>query len=222
MENNNYNNKLLEIIRAESLKLIKEQEALSSLSQEKLDDRISDIEEGFIEVNEKRLEGLSKEEDKAVSEENYVELQKIKQEKLTCLTKLIAAYNKKQEYLTQLKNLLSSELNHLDVSGSGIFRDKSLTELNSLEVQKGTKIKISSVSAEIILEKITENNNYNVISTNIPGVQSGDLVSISPLIKIGHQAKINVYRNIQNRWAPIGPVGINNVTKIIKNPLDKK
>lgn len=219
------NNKteLLEFIRKESLKLVKEQEALSSLGQsldqDKIDARISTIEQGFIEVNEKKLEALEKEEDKAHDSEDFVELQRIKKEKISCLGQLMAAYEKKGQYLNQLRAITVEELNQLGVSGSGVFKNKEVEELNNLETPKGTKIKLISVGGEFTLEKVTDNNNYNVLDTDVNFISPGDLITLSPLVKIGHQAKVTAYRKIGNSWRPLGVTNINNVVKIIKNPL---
>ena len=67
---------LLEFIRKQSLKLLKENGAFADL-----EDKVKSVEESFIEVYERKLEKLRSAEEKAMGEENYVELQKIKEEK---------------------------------------------------------------------------------------------------------------------------------------------
>lgn len=213
---------LLEFIRIEGLKLLK-LEAFSTLENtDTLEDRISDVDAGFIEVNEKRLEKLQREEEAAVDKEEYSDLQRIKEEKFNVLGKLIAAQKKKIEYLEKIKNSLGKELEEMGVQGSGVFKNKPIIELNNEELPKGSKIKINTISSELTLEKISEGNQFNVLKSNATGIISGDIISLPVAIKIGSPAQITVYRKMgapgSERFEEIGRPEIKNITQILKNP----
>lgn len=217
MEINN-KTQLLEFIRKESLKLLK-QEAFSPLENtDTLEDRLSDVDAGFIDVNEKRLEKLNREEEAAIEKEEYVDLQRIKKDKFTVLGKLIAAHNKKVEYLNKIKEALGGELEQLGVQGSDVFRNKSINELNNEELVKGSKIKIQTISSELNLEKISEGNQYNVLNSNATGILPGDIISLPVNLKIGSPAEITVYRKMGDRFQEIGKPTLKNITQILKNP----
>lgn len=214
---------LLEFIRRESLKIIN-QEAFSPNGQnidsetdskiDVIEDKLADLDAGFIEVNEKRLEKLNREEEAARESEEYVELQRVKKDKALVLDKLIASYQKKIEYLSQTRNMLGSELEDLGVKGSSVFQNKEMSEfINDDKVPNNTVIKISTLSSEMTLKKVS-NNSFLVSDTTVPGLLSGDIVVISPHIKVGYQAQLKIYRNNK----PLTSTIINNVTKITKNP----
>jgi uncharacterized protein (UPF0147 family) len=214
---------LLEFIRKESLKILN-QEAFSSNEQEldvltdskieTIKDKLKDLEDGFIDVNEKRLSKLEKDEDSAREKEEYVELQKVKKEKAVVLDKLILSYQKKIEYLSQTRDILNNELKELGIKGSSVFQNKEMSEfVNDENVPNNTVIKINTVSSELVLKKVS-NNSFLVVSTTAPGVKSGDIVKLSPYLKVGYQANIDIFRDNK----PLTKSIINNVTKITKNP----
>lgn len=221
---------LLEFIKKESLKMLN-QEAFSSnrhiqenlngpttSDTEDIEDKMKDLDDGFINVNLKRLEKLDKDEENANNNEEYVEIQKIKKEKFEVLGKLMASYEKKLEYLSKIKQALGVEIGDLTTKGSGIFQNKELNELvNDDKLPVNSEIKVNTLSTETTLKKAA-NNSFNVLSTTIPGMQAGDMVTISPFIKVGHQAELKIFRNDGDSWKPLKGIKLNNVTKITKNP----
>lgn len=206
-------NQLLEFIRKESLRLIKETEAFADL-----EDKVADIEEVYIETFEKKYEKLKAEEEKAMAEENYVELQKIKEEKAVALKKLIDAYKVKTRYLEQIHVGLQHELGELGNKGSGVFKDKLMTEFNNEDLQKNNVIKITTLSSEIKLQKINDNNQYSVLSTNASGIQAGDILALPDMI-VGKSAQVTVYRKgANNKYDNIGTPKLEVIKAITKNP----
>ncbi len=209
---------LLEFIKRESLKIL-HQEAFSSNAQtdseiEVVEDKISDLDAGFIEVNEKRLEKLNREEEVARDKEEYSTLQRIKKDKVVVLDKLLASYHKKIEYLSQVRDMINNENEELGIKGSSVFYNKPLEEfINDEKVPNNTKIKIETVSSEITLQKVS-NNSFLVIDTTVSGVQPGDIVRVSNHLKVGYQAKLDIFRNNKALTSTI----LNNVTKLTKNP----
>lgn len=204
---------LLEFIRKQSLKLLKENGAFADL-----EDKVDSVDESFIEVYEKKLDKLKSAEEKAMADENYVELQKIKEEKVVALKRLIDAYKVKTKVLEQIHDGLKQEIGELGTKGSGVFKNKSLNEFSNEELQKGTVIKITTNSSDIKLEKITDNNQYSILETTANGLAPGDVLALPPTVKIGSPAKITVYRKIGERFQQVGSPELQNITAITKNP----
>lgn len=203
---------LLEFIRKESLKLLKENQAFASL-----EDRLKDVDEGFVEVNEKRFDKLKNDEVKAIQNEEYADLQRIKQEKVVILGKLIVSYKKKVELLEQIRDGLKQELDELGVKGNGVFKDKSINEFTNEELKKGQLIKIKTISSETKFEKISDNNQYKIVTTTANGLQPGDVV-VLPNIQVGSSVQITVHRKIGDRFQEVGKPTLQNIKEITKNP----
>lgn len=203
---------LLEFIKKESLKLFNESQAFATI-----EDKLKDVDEGFVKVNEKRFDKLKGEEEKAIAKEDYPELQRIKEEKVSILGKLIVSYKKKVELLEQIRDGLKQELDELGVKGSGVFKNKSINEFNNEEFLKGQLVKIQTISSETKFEKISDNNQYKIVETNIEGLQPGDVV-VLPNIKVGSSVQMPVHRKIGDRFTEIGKPALQNVKGIIKNP----
>lgn len=205
---------LLEYIRQQSLKLLKENGASAQL-----EDRLADIDESFVEVNEKRLARLNSEEEKAMEEENFAELQRIKQDKAVVLKKLIDSYQVKVRVLGQIRDGINKELEELGIKGGGVFKNKQITEFNNEDFQKGNTVKISTISSEIVLKKISDNNQYQILQTNASGLQPGDVLVV-PNLTVGSSAKIRVYRQISQGagFEEIGSPTLQNIKDITKNP----
>lgn len=215
---------LLEFIRKESLKLL-EQEAFSTLerpqvsSVEDIEEKLKNIDKHFVEVSQKELEKLQRDEKAAIDKEEYVDLQKIKQDKVAVLNKLIAAYDKKSEYLSELKSVIVSEIEGMGAKGSSVFKNKPINEFTNEDLAKGSTVKIKTLSSEITLKKISDNNQYQVLNTNAKGIQPGDIITIPLNVKIGSPAKVTVYRTTTGeRPTEIGSPTLNNITQILKNP----
>lgn len=206
---------LLEFIRQQSLNLLNENEAFADL-----EDKVKSIEESFIEVYEKKLKKLKSDEERAMGDENYVELQKIKEEKITSLKRLIDAYKAKTKILEQIHDGLKQEVDELGNKGSGVFRDKQINEFSNEDILKGNIIKIETQSSETKLEKISDNNQYSILETNATGLEIGDILSLPALVKVGHSAEIIVYRKIGavERFQELGKVVLGIIKTIIKNP----
>lgn len=204
---------LLEFIRKQSLKLVTENGAFADL-----EDKVESVDESFIDVYQKKLDKLKSAEEKAMAEENYVELQKIKEEKIIALKRLIDAYKVKTKYLQDIHDGLKLEIDKLGNEGSGVFKNKQLTEFSNEELPKGSVIKITTNSSEIKLNKLTALNQYSVLETNANGLAPGDVLALPASIKVGHPAKITVYRKIGDRFQEIGKPDLQNIKGIVKNP----
>lgn len=205
---------LLEFIRKQSLKLLSENQAFANLEH-----KLESVDESFVQVYEKKLERLKAEEEKAMESENYVELQKIKEEKLVALKRLIDSYKYKTKILEQIHDGLHHELADLGVKGSGVFRNKELNEFNNENFQKGQTIKLTTASSEITLEKISDVNQYKILNTNLEFLKPGDIIAI-PNTKVGNSAKITVYRRPgeNQKFQEIGTPTLQNIKSITKNP----
>lgn len=205
---------LLEAIRKYSLQFLKENEAFTAL-----EDRVESIDESWIDVYEKKLAKLKSAEEKAMAEENYVELQKIKEEKVVAIKRLIDAYKLKTKTLEELHNGLKQEIGELGSQGSGVFKNKQLDEFTNEELPKDTIIQLSTNSSKIKLKKISDNNQYSVLETTAPGISPGDVLSLAPIVKIGHPAKITIYRKFNDRFKEVGSSQLETIREITKNPV---
>lgn len=204
---------LLEAIRKYSLQFLKENEAFTAL-----EDRVESIDESWIDVYEKKLAKLKSAEEKAMAEENYVELQKIKEEKVVAIKRLIDAYKLKTKTLEELHNGLKQEIGELGSQGSGVFKNKKLNKFTNEELPKDTIIQLSTNSSKIKLKKISDNNQYSVLETTASGIFTGDILSLAPTIEIGHPAKITIYRKFNDRFKEIGSSQLETIREITKNP----
>lgn len=204
---------LLEFIRQQGLRLLKENRAEASLEE-----KLADADEMYVQVNQKRLDKLNAEEERVMNSEDYSELQRIKQDKVTVLKKLIDSYKYKTKILEDIYNNLNGELQKLGVQGSGVFKNKQLTDFSNEEFQKGNTLKITTISSELKVEKVSENNQYKVLESNIPEqITPGDIIAI-PNTKVGSEARISVYRDIGGRYEHIKSPTLKNITSITKNP----
>lgn len=215
MEINNKSD-LLEFIKRQSLKLVKENQAFSDYKS--LEDRLADVHDGFVLVNEKRFDKLKAEEDKAMADEDYAELQRIKEEKVKILGKLIASYQKKTEILNELMSELKKEVSDLGSKGSNVFKDTEIKEFKNEDFIKGSVIKIVTLAAEIKVQKISDNNQFKIISTTVSGFIPGDILVIPDMV-VGHPAQVRVYRSIDKvKFDEIGKTQLQTIKAIIKNP----
>lgn len=205
-------NILKEYIKKEGLRLISESETL-----EKLESTIEDIDEGLIDLYEKKFDKLKKDEEKAVNDEEFSELKKIKDAQAEVLDKLIKFYEKKVEILNKIGNEIKGDANEVGTKGRGVFDNKNLDDFKNEEFTKGTKIKIAGSSKYFKAEKVSENNTYNVLESNISGIEPGDFLKISDM-KVGGSGQVTIYRKIGERFDELKTMKFNNVTEIVKNP----
>ena len=205
-------NILKEYIQTEGLKLMKESETL-----EKLESTISDIDEGLIDLYEKKFDKLKKDEEKAVNDENFSELKKIKDEQAEVLDKLIKFYEKKVEILNKIGDEIKGNASEVGTKGRDVFNDKNLEEFKNEDIAKNTKIKIAGSSKFFIVEKVSDANTYNVLESNIAGIEPGDFLKISDM-KVGGSGNVTVYRKVGDRFDELKTMKFNNITEIIKNP----
>lgn len=209
---------LLEFLRQQSLKLLSENQAFADKEQfQQLEKKLTDVEEHFVDVNEKNFEKLKREEEAAVKKEDYAELERIKNDKSDLLGKLISSYKKKIELFSQLKNALDMEIQDMGTQGSNVFKNKQLTEFNNEDFEKGNTVKISTIATEITIQKISDNNQYKVINSSAPQIIEGDILVV-PNMKIGSSATVTVYRKFGERPEEVGKPTIQNIRKITKNP----
>lgn len=214
MEINN-KTELLEFLRRESLKILSESGDNQALST--LHDRVADVDKYYISTDEKELEKLNSEEEKAVDKEDYVDLQRIKEAKKSLLGKLIVSYKKKIELYEELRSTIGQELESMGVQGSTVFKNKNINDFNNEAFEKGTTLKISTISSEITVQKVSENNQYKVLDSTAPGIMPGYIVSI-PNTKLGSSAKLKVYRPMGDRHEEVGAPMLQNIKQIVKNP----
>ena len=215
MEINN-KTELLEFLRRESLRILSESGESQALSA--LHDKVEDVEGYFIDTDEKRLERLNSDEEKAIDKEDYVGLQKIKEDKKNILGKLIVAYKKKIELYEQMRQAIAADLQDIGVKGSQVFKNKELNEFRNEGSEKGIIIKVGTLTSEITIQKISGNNQYKVMDSTAPGIQPGYIVAI-PDLKIGNSAQLKVYRPMgDSRFEEIGSPTLQNIKKITKNP----
>lgn len=205
-------NILKEYVQSEGMKLIKESETL-----EKLETAIEDIDEGLIDLYEKKFDSLKKEEEKAIEEENFSDLKRIKDAQVEVLDKLIKFYEKKVEILNRVGEEIRNSSNEIGTKGVGVFNDKNLNEFKNEEITKNTRIKIAGSSKYFKAQKVGENNTYNVLESNITGIEPGDFLKISDM-KVGGSGQVTVYRKMGDRFNELKTMKLNNVTEIVKNP----
>jgi hypothetical protein len=214
MEINN-KTELLEFLRRESLRILSESgdnQVLSTLS-----DKVDKVEKYYISTDEKELEKLDSEEERAVEKEDYVDLQRIKEAKKSLLGSLIVAYKKKIELYEQLRLALGQDLESMGTKGNGVFKNKEIHEFSNEAFEKGTTLKIGTISSEITVQKISDNNQYKVLDSTAPGIMAGYIVSI-PNTKLGSSAKLKVYRPMGDRYEEVGAPTLQNIKQITKNP----
>jgi hypothetical protein len=205
-------NILKEYIQTEGLKLIKESETL-----EKLESTISDIDEGLIDLYEKKFDKLKKDEEKAVNDEEFSEFKKIKDEQAEVLDKLIKFYEKKVEILNKIGDEIKDDANEVGTKGRGVFNNKNLDEFKNEDFTKGTKVKIAGSSKYFKAEKVSDVNTYNVLESNITGIEPGYFLKISDM-KVGGTGNVTIYRKVGDKFEELKTMKFNNVTEIVKNP----
>ena len=204
---------LKKIIKEESLKLIKENQAFSGIY-----DRIDDVDAGFIQVNQKRFDQLRNKEEQAKDKEDYSELKEIKAEQSRVLTKLIKSYKKKLELLEELKSSIDTEGDSLQSEGDRVFNNKELNDVNDETLPVGQVLIIKSPSTETRLKKYTDGNNYEIVSTNIKGLQPGDFFAPKSELKTGSPCKVDISRDIAGGPQYLKTIGFKTITDLIKNP----
>ena len=207
-----------DLIKRESLRIIKESQASflkeSSVDTEKV---IKDIDDSIIDVNEKKLAKLKNEEESAKEKEDFSEFKRIKEEQVSSIEKLIKGYSRKVELLVKVKAEIQGDIIDIQKSGAGIFKNQEMTEFSNENFQKDWALRIETPNYFMNLVKILDNNAYKVVTTNVNGLQPGDLLAL-PDLKFGGGGKVQVYREVGDRHENVANFTIQNVTKMIKNP----
>lgn len=206
-------NTLKEHIQKEGLRLMNEE----TENLKKLESTIEDIDEGLIDLYEKKFDKLRNDEEKAVADEEFSQLKRIKDEQAEVLDKLIKFYEKKVEVLNKIGNEIKNSASEVGTKGRDVFSNKSMEEFKNEDIAQNTKIKIAGSSKFFIVEKVSENNTYNVLKSNITGIEPGDFLKISDM-KIGGSGSVTVYRKVGDRFDELKTMKFNNVTEIVKNP----
>jgi hypothetical protein len=206
-------NTLREHIQKEGLRLMNEE----TENLKKLESTIEDIDEGLIDLYEKKFDKLRNDEEKAVADEEFSQLKRIKDEQAEVLDKLIKFYEKKVEVLNKIGNEIKNSASEVGTKGRDVFSNKSMEEFKNEDIAQNTKIKIAGSSKFFIVEKVSENNTYNVLESNITGIEPGDFLKISDM-KIGGSGSVTVYRKVGDRFDELKTMKFNNVTEIVKNP----
>jgi hypothetical protein len=206
-------NILKEYIQKEGLRLIKE----SGDNLKKFESVIEDIEEGFLVRYENKLETLKKDEEAAIKDQDFSKLKEIKDEQIEVIDKLIKFYNKKVGILSKIGDEIKGDASDVVAKGIGVFNDKKLEEFKNEDITQNTKIKIAGSSKFFIAEKVSDVNKYNVLESNIAGIEPGYFLKISD-IKIGGSGNVTIYRKNGDKFEELKTIKFNNVTEIVKNP----
>jgi hypothetical protein len=206
-------NTLKEHIQKEGLRLMNEE----AENLKKLESTIEDIDEGLIDLYEKKFDKLRKDEEKAVADEEFSELKRIKDEQAQVLDKLIKFYEKKVQVLNKIGEEIKNSASEVGTKGRDVFSNKSMEEFKNEDIAQNTKIKIAGSSKFFISEKVSENNTYNVLESNITGIEPGDFLKISDM-KVGGSGNVTIYRKVGDRFDELKTMKFNNVTEIVKNP----
>jgi len=195
------------------LNLLSESEVFSLLS-----DRLNDVEEHIIDVSEKKLKSLQKQEEQARDKEEYIELKTVKNAQLKAIQRLIKGYLKKIDILKNMEAEHKSEAGDIGERGNRVFVGKEIKSFTADQLKKGNTLQIETISSIIKLQKIADYNAFKVLSTNMQGVHEGDLLKIGDMTT-GSGGDIEIYRsNNQGRFEKIGNSKFGTVLKIIKNP----
>jgi DNA repair ATPase RecN len=101
--------------------------------------------------------------------------------------------------------------------GKNANYNKILEEFKNEDITQNTKIKIAGSSKFFIAEKVSDANTYNVLESNIAGIEPGYFLKISD-IKIGGSGNVTVYRKVGDKFEELKTMKFNNVTEIVKNP----
>jgi len=206
-------NTLKEHIQKEGLRLMNEE----TENLKKLESTIEDIDEGLIDLYEKKFDKLRKDEEKAVADEEFSQLKRIKDEQAEVLDKLIKFYEKKVEVLNKIGDEIKTSASEVGTKGRDVFSNKVMEEFKNEDIAQNTKIKIAGSSKFFIVEKVSENNTYNVLESNITGIEPGDFLKISDM-KVGGSGNVTVYRKVGDRFDELKTMKFKNVTEIVKNP----
>lgn len=178
---------------------------------------IEDVDDGIIEVNEKRLAKLENEEKSAREKEDFAELKRIKEEQVSYTEKLIRGYARKVELLTKVREELQQEVVEIQTNGAGVFKNQEMSEFSNERFEKDWGLRIETPNTSTGLVKIMDANAYKVIDTNIPNLETNDLLQL-PDLKIGGSGNVKVFRKVGDRHENVANFRIDNITKIIKNP----
>ena len=208
--------------KKEILNLIKEtKEGLRILNEtqafELLLKKNDELEETFIIGLEKKFDDLLKKEKDALEVEDFIELKNIKEEQKEAARKLSIIFEKKTENYHAIYSAILTQLSDLDNKGDKIFKDKEIHEFKNEDFQKEQSLKIVTSNSETTLIKHNDNNVYQVVSSNIAGINADDLFQL-PDLKIGSGGKVKVYRKVNGKFEEIKEFEYNNVRKLVKNP----
>lgn len=212
-----FKKRIRDLIRKESLRVIKESQASFLSEASSLEKTMKDVNDA-IGLYEKRLDKLNGEEEKAKDKEDFSDLKRIKGEQLEELSGLIRAYSKKVEMLKKQQIELKGEVDDVISKGANVFNNRELQEFENEKFKKGWGLQINTHNSFNKMVKILDDANaYKVVSTDIDGLQPGDLLKL-PNMKIGGGGNVTVYRNVDGRQQEVGTFKYDNVTSIIKNP----
>lgn len=213
-----------DIIRKESLRMIKESQAsflVESSSEPDAETKMSMKRvNDYISMHEKNLDKLNNEEKSAMDDEDFLTLKDIKKSQLSELTAMITTYEKKLELLNSQKQELETAFSDVDTRGAGIFKNQEMSEFNSEEFKKGWGLRIETDSYFVdLVKQMDDTNNFKVMNSNIPGLQSGFVTAV-PLLKIGGEGSMPIYRHAGgNRYEELEkPLVMRNIKRMFKNP----
>lgn len=209
-----------DLSKKESLRVIKESQA-SFLVEESspLDDTMETVND-IIDTAERKLGSLNNQEASARDKEDFSELKNIKAKQLKYLGQLVKAYTKKLELLMGQEMGLKGELDSVIKNGVNVFKNAELQEFSNDKFKKGWGLQIDTNDSSTKLVKILDDANaYKIMSTDIQGIGTGDLLKI-PDMKLGDVVNVELYKQtgVGGRFELVKKISMNNITKIVKNP----
>jgi len=218
---NDKNKIIRDIVRKESLRIMKESQASFLVESSPVVDsetkltmkRVND----YIGLLEKNLDKLNNEEKSAMDNEDYLSLKEIKKSQLNELSAMIKSYEKKLELLNKQKQELEQETNDIDSKGAGVFKNQEINEFSNEGFEKGWGLKLQTPNYHLSLVKIGDHNAYKVMNTNIENLELSDLLQL-PDLKIGGAGKMQVFRKVGDRHDNVAEFEMKNIIKMTKNP----
>lgn len=205
--------RVIQIIQEESLKLLKENQAFDNLY-----DNIEELEDTLISTYESKLQSLKKQEDSIREKEDFSELNNIKAKQSKVVGRLIKSYEKKIDYLRQLKEKIEEESGAIKTEGDKVFNNRSINEVTQETLQTGEMVKLTSPGTETKMKKYSDGNHYQVVSTNIKGLQEGDILSPKNDIRKGSSCTMGVSRDVGGSPTHLKNMQFKTISDLIKNP----
>ncbi len=190
-----------------------ESQAFKSLEQQ-----LAKVDETFIKYSQDRMIELDKEIEDARAEKDFPRFKTALEGKNAAIDDLINAHNKRMEILVKMKESINSDLQGALQRGEKVFMGEKLEYFSSENFKKGERIRIESNNYFLELEKTVDDKNQFVLQDmNIEGLKLGDIIQVGDF-NLGGDAKMTVYRKVDQRYESMGETVIENVSSLVKDP----